>query len=113
VQLAANGERALAHVAETVAFGRAGVVEADTVVRDLQDDLGIVEEESQRSALRTRVPSDIAEMVLGHKLTGVRAVYDRHSYAAEKRDALEKLAGLVALILNPPISNVIKLGALK
>jgi len=36
-------------------------------------------------------------------------VYDRHSYATEKRDALEKLAGLVAMILNPPTGNVVKL----
>jgi integrase len=58
---------------------------------------------------RAGVSSDIAEMVLGHKLTGVRGVYDRHSYAAEKREALEKLAGLVGLILNPPAGNVVKL----
>jgi integrase len=58
---------------------------------------------------RAGVSSDIAEMVLGHKLTGVRGVYDRHSYAAEKRDALEKLAGLVALILNPPAGNVLQI----
>ena len=60
---------------------------------------------------RAGVTSDIAEMVLGHKLTGVRGVYDRHSYAAEKRDALEKLAGLIGLILNPPGANVISIGA--
>ena len=58
---------------------------------------------------RAGVSSDVAEMVLGHKLAGVRGVYDRHSYASEKRDALEKLAGLVALILNPPAGNVVKL----
>ena len=58
---------------------------------------------------RAGVSSDIAEMVLGHKLTGVRSVYDRHSYAAEKRDALEKLAGLIALILNPPVGNVVQI----
>jgi integrase len=58
---------------------------------------------------RAGVPSDIAEMVLGHKLNGVRGVYDRHSYAAEKRDALEKLAGLIALILNPPAGNVVSI----
>jgi integrase len=62
---------------------------------------------------RAGVSSDIAEMVLGHKLAGVRGVYDRHSYAAEKRDALEKLAGLVALILNPPADNVIQMEARK
>ena len=59
---------------------------------------------------RAGIASDIAEMVLGHKLTGVRSVYDRHSYAAEKRDALEKLAGLIAMILNPPADNVVQIG---
>jgi integrase len=62
---------------------------------------------------RAGVSSDIAEMVLGHKLKGVRAVYDRHSYAAEKRDALEKLAGLIALILNPPAGNVVQIAGRK
>ena len=58
---------------------------------------------------RAGVSSDVAEMVLGHKLQGVRGVYDRHSYAQEKRDALEKLAGLIELILNPPADNVVRL----
>lgn len=58
---------------------------------------------------RAGITTDIAEIVLGHKLTGVRGVYDRHTYAAEKRDALEKLAGLIALILSPPAGNVVKL----
>jgi integrase len=50
---------------------------------------------------RAGVPSDIAERVLGHAIPGVRGVYDRHSYEAEKRDALERLAALVDRILNP------------
>jgi integrase len=50
---------------------------------------------------RAGVLADIAERVLGHVIPGVRGVYDRHEYAAEKRDALERLAGLVELILNP------------
>ena len=62
---------------------------------------------------RAGVPTDIAEMVLGHKLTGVRGVYDRHSYAAEKREALEKLAGLVAMILNPPTGNMVQIAGRK
>jgi integrase len=60
---------------------------------------------------RAGVPSDVGEMVLGHAIPGVRGVYDRHSYADEKRDALEKLAGLVSLILNPAAGNVIQLTA--
>ena len=58
---------------------------------------------------RAGAPSDVAERVLGHVIPGVRGVYDRHSYALEKRDALEKLAGLIGLILNPPAGNVVKL----
>jgi integrase len=58
---------------------------------------------------RAGVPGDVAEMVLGHVIPGIRRVYDRHSYITEKRDALEKLAGLIALILNPPADNVVKL----
>jgi vacuolar-type H+-ATPase subunit F/Vma7 len=60
---------------------------------------------------RAGVTSDIAEMVLGHRLAGVRRVYDRYSYAAEKRHALDKLAGLVSIILNPPLDNVAQMGA--
>jgi hypothetical protein len=51
----------------------------------------------------------VAEQVLGHKIAGVEGVYNRHEYLAEKRDALEKLAGLVALILNPPAGTVVQI----
>jgi integrase len=50
---------------------------------------------------RAGVPSDIGERVLGHVVGGVRGVYDRHSYSAEKLEALEKLAALVERILHP------------
>jgi hypothetical protein len=46
--------------------------------------------------------------VLGHVIGGVAGVYDRHSYEAEKRAALEKLAGLVERIVNP-VENVMRL----
>ena len=55
---------------------------------------------------RAGVSADIAERVLGHVIPGVRGVYDRHSFLDEKRDALERLARLVARILNPQIGNV-------
>jgi integrase len=51
--------------------------------------------------LRAGVPADHAERVLGHAITGVRAIYDRHAFVAEKRDALQRLANLVDRILNP------------
>jgi len=60
---------------------------------------------------RAGVPSDVAEQVLGHKIPGVRGVYDRHTYAVEKRDGLEKLAALISRILNPPPHNILKLKA--
>lgn len=59
---------------------------------------------------RTGVPSDIAERVLGHVIPGVRGVYDRHSYEAEKREALERLAAQINRIINPQ-DNVVPLHA--
>jgi integrase len=49
---------------------------------------------------RAGIPSDHAERVLGHVIGGIRAVYDRHEYRDEKRDALEKLARLVDFIVH-------------
>ena len=40
---------------------------------------------------RAGVRPDISERVLGHVIAGVEGTYDRHSYADEKQDALEKL----------------------
>ncbi|MGI8724741.1 MAG: tyrosine-type recombinase/integrase [Methyloceanibacter sp.] len=58
---------------------------------------------------RAGVRPDIAERVMGHAIAGVEGVYDRHPYRDEKADALAKLAGLIALILNPPKGNVVRL----
>ncbi|HVB18219.1 MAG TPA: integrase arm-type DNA-binding domain-containing protein [Stellaceae bacterium] len=59
-----------------------------------------------RRTLRTglaglRVEPDIAERVIGHVIGGVRGVYDRHAYADEKRDALERWAAHLAGIVAP------------
>jgi integrase len=59
---------------------------------------------------RAGVRPDISERVLGHVIAGVEGTYDRHSYADEKRDALEKLATIIDRILNPLPSNVAMLG---
>jgi integrase len=59
--------------------------------------------------VRAGVRPDISERVLGHVISGVEGTYDRHSYADEKRDALEKLAAMIERIVNPPASNVGKL----
>jgi len=56
--------------------------------------------------VRTGVRPDISERVLGHVIAGVEGTYDRHSYADEKRDALEKLAAIIERILDPLPSNI-------
>jgi integrase len=50
---------------------------------------------------RAGITADIAEMCLGHALTGVRATYDRHAYEAEKRAAFEALAAQIERIVRP------------
>jgi hypothetical protein len=47
--------------------------------------------------------------VFGHVIGGVEGVYDGYEYLDEKRDALEKLAGIVERITNPPGGNVVPL----
>jgi integrase len=50
---------------------------------------------------RAGVSADHAERCLGHVIGGVRGVYDRHQYDAEKRQAFEALAVQVDRIVNP------------
>ena len=59
---------------------------------------------------RADVRPDIAERVLGHAIPGVEGVYDRHQYADQKTDALNRLAALIEKIINPPKGNVVTLG---
>jgi integrase len=60
---------------------------------------------------RAGIPTDIAEMCLGHALVGVRGTYDRHAYEAEKRHAFEALAALIARIVHPPADTVVPIRA--
>ena len=67
---------------------------------------------SARSLMaRAGVRPDIAERVMGHVITGVEGVYDRHSYRDEKADALKRLAGQIETILNPARENVVPISA--
>jgi integrase len=59
---------------------------------------------------RAGVRPDISERVLGHVIAGVEGTYDRHSYADEKRDALEKLAAMIQRIVEPPQPNPVLAG---
>jgi integrase len=58
---------------------------------------------------RAGVNEDHAERALGHVIGGIRGVYDRHTYEAEKRRAFEALAAQIDRILNPPAENVVTL----
>jgi integrase len=60
---------------------------------------------------RAGVPTDHAERCLGHVIGGVRGVYDRHEYHAEKARAFEALAGLVERIVSGTQAGVVQLGA--
>jgi len=55
---------------------------------------------------RAGIAADVAEMCLGHVLTGVRGTYDRHEYHAEKKQAFEALAAQIARIVDPQ-NNVV------
>lgn len=58
-------------------------------------------------------PVEVSEAVLNHRggtVSGVAAIYARHDYAAEKREALDAWARHVAAVVNGrPADNVIKM----
>jgi integrase len=58
---------------------------------------------------RGGVLPDVAERALAHAIGGVRGVYDRHSYHAEKKHAFETLAAEIRRIVEPPAANVVPL----
>jgi integrase len=68
---------------------------------------------THRSLLsRCGVNGEVGERILGHAVgSGQQQVYDRHTFAREMNDALERLGNLVGRILNPPHGNVVALGA--
>jgi integrase len=57
---------------------------------------------------RAGVRPDIAERVLGHRIPGVKGIYDRHQYFDEKGDALAELATLIYGIVQPK-DNVVSM----
>lgn len=56
---------------------------------------------------RAGVSEDHAERVLGHRLEGVKKIYNRYEYFKEKGDALQRLANLIERITEGPIDNVV------
>ncbi|MFL9979743.1 tyrosine-type recombinase/integrase [Paraburkholderia graminis] len=45
---------------------------------------------------KLRIPRDISEMCLNHKIKGVEGIYDQYTYYAERRQALELWARFIA-----------------
>jgi integrase len=58
---------------------------------------------------RAGIRSEHAERVLGHVISGVEGIYDRHAYREEKAHALRALASLIDAILQPPAKKVVRL----
>jgi integrase len=56
---------------------------------------------------RAGVADEHAEHALGHKLQGVKRVYNRYDYFKEKSEALQRLANLINRIVEEPDDNVV------
>lgn len=53
------------------------------------------------------VPDVVAEAVLAHARPGIAGVYDLHTYAAEKKQALERWAARLASIVDPAPADAV------
>ncbi len=58
---------------------------------------------------RLGVPEIVSERVLNHLPQGLGKIYNVHEYLDEKRDALEKWAGHIRDLIEPPPENVVPL----
>ncbi len=56
-----------------------------------------------------KIDHRVAEAVLAHKPQGIVGIYDVHSFADEKREALELWAAKLQSIVEPPPPNVVTL----
>jgi integrase len=58
---------------------------------------------------RAGVTDEHAEHAMGHKLGGVKKIYNRYDYFKEKSDALVRAAALIEFLINPLADNVMPL----
>jgi len=83
-------------------ISRGGYYKADTDKR-LAQPIDWVIHDLRRTArslmARLGIPQELAERVIGHTQDRLIATYDRHDYLAEKRAALDKLAGSILRIV--------------
>ncbi len=99
-----SGKKAFADFSRSkAAFDKAASV-AGWTIHDLR--------RTARTVLsRCGIAVDVAEQCLGHSLGGVRSVYDRHDFAAEKRHAFEALAAEIDRVVRPPPDVVVPIRA--
>jgi integrase len=90
------------------AFG-AGKAELDEAMAELSPDTPIphwtlhdLRRTTGTLMPRLGIDDDHRERVLGHKLAGVKGVYNRYKYLDERSEALRKLATLIETIIRPP-----------
>ena len=55
------------------------------------------------------ISGTVAELMIGHKQRGIRAVYDRFAYLDEQRSGFELWAARLRDIVEPPPENVVVL----
>ena len=55
------------------------------------------------------ISGTVAELMIGHKQRGIRAVYDRFAYLDEQRSGFELWAARLRDIVEPPPENVVPL----
>ena len=96
-----NGRRPVAH---------------DKAKRDIQSHAKIADwrlhdlRRTARTLLsRAGINADTAERCLGHRIPGVRGIYDRHEYQAEMAHAFEALSAEIERIIHPPAGDVVPL----
>ncbi len=87
-----GGKKHLAGVSTAVVDRLRDQADSHFVIHDLRRTVA-----SNMAALK--VPRLTISKVLNHKEAGITKIYDRHSYDAEKREALERWAGRLAVIL--------------
>ncbi len=56
---------------------------------------------------RLRIPEEVREAILAHKLTGIKAHYDVHDYYEEKRDALVQWASRLKHMCNQTTNSTV------
>jgi integrase len=62
---------------------------------------------------RLGIADQVAERLLGHKASGISAVYNRHDYLAEKTEALTRWAKYVNGVVHPSPAKVVPLSTAK